>query len=185
MSTRLRRLAQALAVATLASLLALLAWRVATQNEGGVAEKLGGGKTPPAPNFTFPRLDRAGTLELASLRGKAVVINFWASWCAPCEEELPLLEQLWRKYEPRGAVVLGVATRDARKYARGLMRRSGVTYPNVHDGSGDTWSPYGITALPETFFVDRRGKVIARIAGAIDENDVEAVEEYVRLALRA
>ena len=185
MPARLKRLAQALAVATLAGLLGLLAWRVVTQNDGGTAEKLASGKTPPAPNFTFPRLDGPGTLELASLRGKAVVINFWASWCAPCKTELPLLEALWRKYRPRGAVVLGVATRDAKKYARRLMRRSGVTYPNVHDGSGSTWSKYGVGGLPETFFVGRSGKVIARIAGEIDEDEIDEVEQYVRLALRA
>ena len=185
MSAGLKRLAQVLAVATLAGLVSLLAWRVATQNDGGAAADLSRGKTPPAPNFTFPRLDGPGTLELASLRGKAVVINFWASWCDPCKTELPLLEALWRKYRTRGAVVLGVATRDAREYARRLMRRSGVTYPNVHDGSGDTWSTYGIGALPETFFVGRSGKVIARIPGAIEEDELEAVEDYVRLALRA
>ena len=185
MARGLKVVLQALAVAVVAGLLGLLAWRVVAENDDGVGGDLSRGKTPAAPNFTFPRLDRPGELELASLRGKAVVLNFWASWCDPCKTELPLLERLWREYRPRGAVVVGVATRDAKKYARGLMRKSGVTYPNVHDGSGDTWSPYCITGLPETFFVGRSGKVVARIPGAIDEDDVDEVEQYVRLALRA
>ena len=185
MARRLRLAAQLLAVATVASLLALLGWRVVMQNDGGVGEDLYRGKTPPAPNFTLPRLDRPGTLTLSSLKGSAVVLNFWASNCPPCRKEAPLLEAAWRKYRTDGVVMLGIATKDFDGEAKRFMRKYGMTYPNVYDGAGRTWEPYGITALPETFFIGRNGKVIARIVGAIGEDEVEELEGYIEMALSA
>ena len=88
------------------------------------------------------------------------MLNFWASWCIPCKQEARTLEAAWRRYGPRGVVVVGVDANDFSGDARSFMRKYGVTYPVVHDGSGKTLGPYRIQAFPETRFVDRRGKFV-------------------------
>src|ERR671936_2865637 len=107
MTARLKLGAQALAIGLVLALLALLIWKLVNHNGGGVASKVDKGKIVPAPDFTLNRLDRPGRLQLASLRGKAVVLNFWASWCFPCKQEAPALERAWREHDGR-IVVLGV-----------------------------------------------------------------------------
>ena len=181
MAARLKLGGQVLAVAVVVGLFALLVWKLASGGGSGVAKALEAGKPVPAPDFTLPRLDAAGELRLSSLRGKAVVINFWASWCEPCKEEAPVLEAAWRKYRSRGVVVVGVDAQDFRADARRFMRRYGMTYPVVHDGPGETLGDYDLTGFPETFFVDRRGRLVGRrVAGAIDE---ATLAENIELAL--
>ena len=177
---------QVLAVALVAGLLGLLGWRLATDS-GGVANELGHGNNPPAPGFRLARLDRAGTLSLAALRGKPVVINFWASWCDPCREEAGLLERTWQRYRGRGLVVLGVDVQDGKTAARRFARRYGMTYPLVHDPAqgGGTVEDYGLAAVPETFFVGRDGRLVGeRLQGGVHlEGNRERFRRYVRLAL--
>src|SRR5437762_2864664 len=102
---------QVVALAAVAALLIVLIWRLTHQP---APLKLGG----PAPGFSLTRLDREGTLDLASLRGSPVVLNFWASWCGPCKREAATLEQLWRHYRPRGVVFVGIDANDAASDAR-------------------------------------------------------------------
>ena len=157
--SRARFLAQAVAVATVAALLGVLTWKVVYESGGSPASELARGETPPAPDFTLPRLDRPGTLRLSSLRGRAVVLNFCASWCGPCEEEAPVLEEAWRKYRSRGLVVLGVDHNDFEGAARRFARENSMTYPLVRDGSGRVLANlYKGTGVPETWFIDRRGR---------------------------
>ena len=168
---RIKLAGQALAVVFVLALLALLVWKVAQ----------GSGKTKQPANFTHSRLDRSGKLEFASLRGRAVVLNFWASWCIPCKREAPLLERAWRRYRGRGLVVLGIDANDFKGDARTFMRKHGVTYPIVHDGAGDTLGPYGVTGFPETVFVNRRGEFVGEhIRG---ELSAEQLERNIKLAL--
>lgn len=183
MSARLRLGAQALAVAVVVSLFGLLVWKVAKGTDSAVTESLSRGGMPTAPAFALERLDREGELRLASLRGKAVVLNFWASWCAPCRDETPLLEEGWRRWQEKGVVFVGVNVKDFRGDARSFMRRFGVTYPNVYDGKGSTIGRYGVTGYPETYFVDARGRVVYRIAGPVLEAD--DLDEGVERALAA
>jgi cytochrome c biogenesis protein CcmG/thiol:disulfide interchange protein DsbE len=172
---------QVLAVGAVAALLGLLIWKLATDETGEVAKALEQGKVIAAPDFTLPRLDREGELKLSSLRGKAVVVNFWASWCEPCKEEVAVLEAAWRKYGSRGLVVVGVDAQDFKGDARRFMRRYGMTYPVVHDGPGETLGEWDLTGFPETFFVDRRGRLVGRrVSGEIDR---ETLEENIELAL--
>jgi cytochrome c biogenesis protein CcmG, thiol:disulfide interchange protein DsbE len=158
MSRSLKLGAQALALGAVVGLLALLVWKVVNN----------GGRTKKPENFTLTRLDRPGRIELSSLRGKAVVLNFWASWCVPCKKEAPRLEAAWQRYRTKGVVVIGVDANDFASDAKTFMRRYGVTYPVVHDGAGTTLTPYGITGFPETVFIDRRGRFVGdHVVGAV------------------
>jgi cytochrome c biogenesis protein CcmG/thiol:disulfide interchange protein DsbE len=181
-SGRLRLGAQVGAVCVVAALLGLLVWKVAKGSGDEVTGALARGGTPEAPAFALERLDRDGELELASLRGKAVVLNFWASWCAPCREETPLLQAGWERWREKGVVFVGVNVKDFRGDARGFMRRFGVSYPNVYDGKGSTVGRYGVTGLPETYFVDARGRVVYRIAGEV--RDEEELDKGIERALQ-
>ncbi len=172
MPARLRIGLQAVTVAVVAALLGLLIWKVAHQNKG-VAAQLGNGRTPIAPHFQLTRLDESGTLSLASLRGKVVVLNFWASWCVPCKSEAPRLEAAWRGYRARGVVVVGVDAQDFTGDARRFVHRFKLTYPNVHDGPGKVLPKYGVTGFPETYFVGRDGRLVGeRVQGEISEQQL-------------
>ena len=122
-----------------------------------------------APVFSGVRLSDGKTMSLADLRGKTVVVNFWASWCIPCKDEAPALQKSYEKYRSQGLVVLGVDAQDFRGDAKRFARRFGVTYPLVYDGHGSTLGKWGVTGFPETFFVDRSGHLVGeRIQGGID-----------------
>ena len=176
--------ARALALAAVAGLFALLVWKVVHNERGTVARKVDSGKPVAAPAFDLPRLDGNGTVSLASLRGKAVVVNFWASWCGPCKKEAPDLQRTWERHRARGLVVLGVDVNDVSGDARRFARKLGLTYPLVHAPSS-TWDEWGLTAVPETFFIDRRGRLVGEhIAGTVGSSR-EAYERGIELALRS
>jgi cytochrome c biogenesis protein CcmG, thiol:disulfide interchange protein DsbE len=175
--------AQAVAVAGVLALLALLVWRVANAPGGGAAEALQKGKLVRAPNWTLPRLDGTGNVELASLRGKIVVINFWAPWCIPCKAEAPLFEAASKRYAKRGVVVVGVDVNDFAGDARRFVRRHGLTYTLVRDRSGRMLGPYGVALLPETFIVGRDGNLVGeRVQGQLTGAELES---SIRRALRS
>lgn len=179
-----KRIGQIAALVVVGLLLALLIWKVATRDSGGAAAKLESGKGAPvaAPGFSLPRITGipgspadTGPVSLASLKGKVVVLNFWASWCIPCKQESPRMQEAAVKYADRGVVVLGIDAQDFTGDARKFATKYGLTYPIVHDGSGKTLTPYGVTGFPETFFVDRQGKLVGeRIQGEISTKQLEA-----------
>jgi cytochrome c biogenesis protein CcmG/thiol:disulfide interchange protein DsbE len=179
MSGRVRLVAQAAAVAVVLALFGLLAWKV-TQGESEVTAELARGGSPQAPAFTLERLDGEGELSLESLRGRPVVLNFWASWCGPCKDEAPLLEEASKRWAGKVAFV-GIDVKDFRGDARAFLDRYGVTYPNVYDGKGSTIGRYGVTGYPETYFVDADGRVRYRIAGPVE--DAQEVDDGIRRAL--
>ena len=182
---RVQRIAQLAALIGVAALLALLIWKVAFGRTTGAADELAEGKLVHAPAFTLDRLDRNGQLAVADLRGKAVVVNFWASWCVPCRDEAPVLQKTYERYRDQGLVVLGVDVNDFRQDARRFMKRYGLSYPVVYDGKGSTVGKWGVRGFPETFFVDRTGKLVGeRIEGAVDiERNRDAFQRGVALAL--
>ncbi len=171
MTGRVRLGAQVVAVGIVIALLGLLIWKVAKGDDSAVTSSLADGKAVPAPAFTLAKLDGSGDLALESLRGKTVVLNFWASWCGPCKDETPLLQKGWERWQGKDVVFVGIDVKDFRGDARSFVRRFGVTYPNVYDGKGSTVGRYGVTGFPETYFIDARGRVVYRIAGPVDEAD--------------
>jgi len=171
----LRLGAQALSVALVAGLLALLAWKVAHQvGDSNVAAALRKGKEPAAPAFTLPRLDAEAQLASSTLKGKVQVLNFWASWCGPCRDEAGLLESASQQWRARGVVVVGVDHQDFAGDARGFMRRYGMTYPVVKDKGDGLYQSYGATGVPETFCVNRKGRVVAHVPGAVTQDTLES-----------
>ena len=173
-SGRLKLGAQVLAVGLVALLLALLVWKLAK----GSGKEAAIGKT--APDFTLDRVGAPGKLQLASLRGKVVVLNFWASWCYPCNQEAPTLQAAAKRYGNR-VVVLGVDVNDPKSDARKFARKFKLTYPLVHDNHNVTSPKYGISLLPETFFIDRSGKVIVHVPGQVKPSEIQdGVEQALR-----
>ena len=159
------------AMAAALALVALLTYGVLSGGgRSGIDEALADGKRPDAPGLTLPRLGAPGRTSLDDYRGRVVVLNFWASWCAPCRDEAPLLERWHRRIAPRGGTVLGVDALDATDDALAFMRRYRITYPNVRDAAGERLKPFGIAAYPETFVVDRRGRIAALVRGPVTED---------------
>jgi cytochrome c biogenesis protein CcmG/thiol:disulfide interchange protein DsbE len=149
----------------LVALLGLMIWGIGKRAAGTV------GSVPvtvrPAPAFSLTLLD-GGQFDLAAARGKPVVVNFWASWCIPCEEEAAVLEAASRAYGARVAFV-GVNVQDTDPLARDFLRRFGVTYANGRDATGAIAVEYGMSGVPETYFVDREGQLVRKWQGALDE----------------
>lgn len=133
-----------------------------------ITRGLARGVRPLAPEFRLKRFD-GGTLALSELRGKYVVVNFWASWCVPCKDEAPLLERAWRENKDRGLVVLGVNIQDLEREARRFIVVTKATYPQVRDRDGSVSRAYATTGIPETFFITREGRIIRKFSGAAVE----------------
>lgn len=150
--------------AVLLGLLGLIGWKMW---QSGLAQVSSG----PAPDFTLNTFD-GQTLRLSDLRGKAVVVNFWASWCIPCRAEAPVLEGLWREYRERGVVFVGVAYLDTDTEARKFIAEFGLTYPNGPDIGTRIATAYRLKGVPETFFVDAAGLLRGVYIGPVPEAEL-------------
>jgi cytochrome c biogenesis protein CcmG/thiol:disulfide interchange protein DsbE len=126
------------------------------------------------PQFELPLLEGGGkTLSSRVLQGRAVVLNFWASWCAPCRDEAPLLERVWRQYRNDGVVFVGVNIRDAASDAKRFVNEFNITYPIVRDESQTLANDLGVFGLPETFFVDHEGRLLATVAKSSQDSGAQ------------
>jgi cytochrome c biogenesis protein CcmG/thiol:disulfide interchange protein DsbE len=137
----------------------VLAW--ATLEEGPAPQP-----GDEAPAFTAPRLDGSGSISLEELRGRPVLLNFWASWCVPCEAEAPILNRAERAYG-EDVAFLGINIKDARDDALAFERRFDVPYPSVRDEAQAIYDDYGLTGQPESFLLDSDGRIVEHIPGQI------------------
>jgi cytochrome c biogenesis protein CcmG/thiol:disulfide interchange protein DsbE len=158
-------------ICVLLGLVALLAYGLASNEpDRSVDEALQRGERDPAPELELPRLAGGGTAALADYRGQVVVLNFWASWCKPCKEESPLLERWHRRMRDRGGTVLGVDMLDVTGDAQDFIDEYGLTYPMLKDGDGEGLERFGVVQYPETFVIDRQGRIAALRRGPVDED---------------
>ena len=130
----------------------------------------------PAPDFSLPTLGShpGSTIHLASLKGKAVMLNFWASWCVPCQHEAPLLEATWRSVQNQGVVFLGIDYQDDHTQGLNFLHTYGITYLNVADSSGATAINYGLSGVPETFFLNRQGMIVSKVIGELTKQSLQS-----------
>ena len=154
---------------------------IANKTSTALDDAILAGKPRPAPDFTLPLLANAAAinrkdgaeLALRELRGHPVVLNFWASWCDPCRREAPRLDQAWRSHRGDGVVVLGLDNQDLSEKALAFIRRYKQAYPSVREGGDGNYRAYGLTGLPETFFIDAQGLVRAHVIGEISTRQLE------------
>ncbi len=161
-----------LAVAAVA-LLALLAFGVANQGtDTTIDTAVARGAYPLAPeaSLALPVLGSSQTRSLAELRGKVVVLNVFASWCPPCRAEAPVLERAQRELAGKNATILGVTYQDTSGDAETFVRQQHVSYPVVRDVNGELARAFHATGIPETFVIDRRGRIVALERLQIDDN---------------
>jgi cytochrome c biogenesis protein CcmG/thiol:disulfide interchange protein DsbE len=176
---RALRVAGALAAV---AFVALLVYGLTTKAANStIDDALSRGESVPAPGFTLSRLADGrdagaawskaaadGDVALSELRGTPLVLNFWASWCDPCRSEAKVLEQAWRA-QPGGVLFLGLDAQDAREDARDFIDQFGLTFPHVRDPGNDTQRDWGVTGLPETYFIAADGTVVGHVIGTVDE----------------
>lgn len=168
MSTR--RFFPLAAVGAILLLIALLAYGIASRNpDRTIDNALAKGERKPAPDRELPLLNGSGRRSLADFKRKYVVVNFWASWCDPCRKESPALQRFYEEQRERGVVVLGVDSLDVDSDAHRFIRRYKLTYPQVRDKEGERRQAWGITGFPETFIVDRVGKIAWVSRGPVTE----------------
>ena len=125
----------------------------------------------PAPNFTLDALNlhSDAPISLASFKGKPVILNVWNSTCLPCMDEAHLLQSLWQRVKSQGVVFIGIDFQDLKGDGLSFIKKYSVTYPNVLDVSGSTAISYGVTATPETLFINRQGVVVSRVISELTE----------------
>lgn len=139
----------------------------------------------PAPDFTLRLFEGydgglgTSSVTLSDLRGRVVLINFWASWCIPCEQEAPELEATWRAYWDRGVVFLGVDWVDNEADALAYLKRFDITYANGPDIGTKIGPLYRITGVPETFIVDRDGNVVFFKISPVTQGELSATLDRI------
>ena len=153
------------------ALLAVRLWQTNVQGQRAAGE---------APELNFTTFD-GEMIDLHDLRGKGVVINFWASWCTPCREEADLLEQTWRREKGGGIIFLGLDYLDQEPAALAYLNEFDITYPNGPDLRSQAARRYRIQGVPETFFVSPEGRIVETVVGPIaSQQELDALLERIR-----
>ena len=177
-----RRALRAAGVVAAVLFVALLAYGLTTKaTNSTIDDALSRGEAVPAPGFSLSALADGkdagpawrkaaadGEVELAELRGTPLVVNFWASWCDPCRAEAKVLQRAWNEQDG-GVLMLGLDAQDAREDARDFIAQFGITFPHVRDPGNDTQRAWGVTGLPETYFIGADGRVVGHVIGTVDD----------------
>lgn len=125
-------------------------------------------------NFRLKNLTNNKPYELENFKGKPLILNFWASWCAPCKEEMPFFESLWKEYKNRELILVGINVMDKKKEALNTLQKLNISYINLFDTNGEVSTSYSILALPVTYFINRKGEIhyikYGPFLGKSDEN---------------
>ena len=153
-----------------AALIALLTYGIAANgSDTSIDQALADGKRVEAPVADLPKLGADGIGSLADQKGKVVVLNIWASWCPPCKTEMPLLQRTHERIASQGGMVLGIDTQDSHDAAMEFLREKQITFPSLRDRDREYGRKYGVTGYPETFLIDRDGKIAALKRGPITQ----------------
>ena len=139
-------------------------------SDGGI------GTGNPAPDFQLQDIE-GQTVTLSSLRDSPVILNFWASWCAPCEHEMPFLQQIYEDWHSKGFILLTINLRETHSVVTQYMQSNGLSFPVLFDTDGSVGLDYNVTGIPTTFFIDKDGIIQARKLGSF--NSVADIESYL------
>ena len=165
---------QGVIVLILLAFVLMLAWQL---QRNQISEKRASGA---APAFTFTTFE-GETISLADLKGKGVVLNFWASWCEPCRDEAVLLEETWRREKDNGIVFIGLDYLDQEPAAKKYLAEFDVTYPSGPDLQSAAARRYGISGVPETFLIDPQGNIADIVIGPIvSQAKMDALLDKIR-----
>ena len=152
------------------ALVALLVYGVSSSGPSRTLDsQLANGEKPAAPTLELTSLRSGKPESLADYRGKVVLLNVWASWCGPCQTESPLLERWHQKMQPLGGTVLGVDTLDLQGDALGFISEHKLTYPQLNDRDGTSIKKLGTSQYPESFVLDKQGRITALQRGPVDD----------------
>ncbi len=134
-----------------------------------------------AAEFSLPSLD-GGEVSIADYADRPIFLYFWASWCAPCEREAPLIERLWKEFEARGYAFLGVNILDSEREARRFVERHGLTFPSLVDADGGVYLEFGVNGVPEAYFLSPGLQVQQKFLGELRESEFRAMLEAIMSA---
>ena len=194
-SKRRSRVKIAVSVAVVMAFIVLFAFGLLTQgSDDTIDRQLGQGRPAPAPEFTLAVLDRGQLppalegatraldqdLSLFELRGTPIVLNFWASWCLPCRDEADTLQAGWERHGPGGVLYLGLDMQDLTDDALAFVEEFSITYPTIRDPGRDVANDYGTIGIPETYFIDARGRVVAHMIGVVTDELLDAGVEAAK-----
>ena len=182
----LRRALRIAGVLAAVAFVALLAYGLTTKaTNSTIDDALSRGESVAAPGFTLSALAEGrdagdawakaasdGDVSLSELRGTPLVLNFWASWCDPCRAEAKVLEKAWKQQSGSDVLFLGLDAQDAREDARDFISQFGLTFPHVRDPGNDTQRAWGVTGLPETYFIAADGSVVGHVIGTVDDGQL-------------
>jgi len=143
---------------------------------------LAGGSSGPAPGFSMTARD-GKTINLSQFKGQVVMINFWASWCHPCRDEMPLLENIYKKYGKLGFTLIGVNVEPDRKAAEAWLKQTPVSFPVLFDTDSKVSKLYNVTGMPTTVFIDRKGN-LRHVHQSYNPGDENGYMDQIRALMR-
>ena len=164
-------------VTTIIVALGLLVMGKVTEAREHLFEAMGMAQVPPkvAPDFTLPTVD-GQLVSLEAHRGKVVFLNFWATWCIPCREEMPALERLYQVYQAQDFAVISIDLKESADQVRAFFQKHALSFPALLDQNGSVFRDYLVAGMPTTYLIGRDGMLLARGVGGRDWTRAEALE---------